>query len=230
MKKIVYLMLILLLINGCSSNKLQENNNQEQITLQNDNEKNLQEELKEEYNDNNPIKIAFYKKENGVYKIINRYQSQVKTMEELGVFSIILSNADEVIGSSIKSLYNLKREDYPEFNNYKIGFNIKFNLDDGTVINENILKPLGYGSYGFSPYLYAWLYDDVNTSGWHSHIEENEYNESTVMSSIKLMWGPTSNQIASDIELSVFTYDEDDFDELGNYRGISKFTSIIERS
>ena len=50
------------------------------------------------------------------------------------------------------------------------------------------------------------------------------------MSSIKLMWGPTSNEINSNIELSVFTYDEDDFDNSGNYRGISKFTTIIERS
>ena len=50
------------------------------------------------------------------------------------------------------------------------------------------------------------------------------------MSSIKLMWGVTANEIASDIELTIFTYDEDDFDEEGNYRGISKFTTIIEKN
>ena len=50
------------------------------------------------------------------------------------------------------------------------------------------------------------------------------------MSSIKLMWANEASQIDSNIELTVFTYDEDDFDENNNYRGISKFTTIIERS
>ncbi|MBR3660898.1 MAG: hypothetical protein IKN63_03230 [Bacilli bacterium] len=227
MKKILYLILILLIITGCSKELQEENTSIKQESEIVDKEEEKIEE--EKYVDNNPIKIAFYNKGNGVYKKLLRYESRVVSMQEVGIFSIILSNEDEVIGSSIKSLYNSKKEEIEGFNNYKIGFNIKFTLNDGREINENILKPLGYGSYGFSPYLYAWIYDDINTTGWHSHIEETEFNDSTIMSSIKLMWGPTSNEIASDIELSVFTYDEDDFDEFGYYRGIGKYTTIIER-
>ncbi len=225
MKKIIYVSLILLTLVGCNKN-LKSDNKQ----IENKNEENIKEEIQEEYIDTNPTKISFYKKSNGIYKRLYKFQSKNESMKEIGIFSIILSDEEEVSGSSIKNLYKEKSESIEDFNNYKIGFNIKFTLNDGTVINENILRPLDYGSYGFSPYIYAWIYDDVNTTGWHSHIEEGEFNDDTIMSSIKLMWGSASNEINSDIELSVFTYDLDDFDELGNYIGISKFTTIIERS
>ena len=75
-----------------------------------------------------------------------------------------------------------------------------------------------------------YIYDDINTNGWHSHIEENEYTDNTVMSSIKLMWAPSYYEINSPIELSVFTYDDDDFSEEGYYRGISSYKMTIERS
>ena len=150
-------------------------------------------------------------------------------MQEIGTFSIILSNEEKVEGSSIKSLYKEISSKEEFINNYKIGFNIKFTLDSGTIINENVLKPLYYENYGFCPYLYAWIYDDVNANGWHSHIEEDEYNENTIMTSIKLMWGHSAQEISGDIELTVFTYDDDDFDESGICRGISKFTTIIEK-
>ena len=227
MKKIVYLSLILLTLVGCNKNLTSDNkieDKKDEVVVENN------EIIPEEvYIDDNPIKIAFYQGNNGTYKRVDSFISHVEEYKEIGIFSIILSNEEEVNGSSIKSLYKEKSESIENFNNYKIGFNIKFTLEDGTVINENILRPLDYESYGFSPYLFAWIYDDVNANGWHAHIEENEFNDNTIMSSIKLMWGPSSNQINSNIELTVFTYDSDDFDEFNNYRGISKWTTIIER-
>ena len=226
MKKIVYLILVILLIVGCN-NKVEEND-----LKSNQKENIINEEPKEkipEYVDTNPIKIAFYKKENGVYKRLDKYYSYVDNLKEIGVFSIVLSNDEEVAGTSIKSLYNKLSSNIDDFSNYKIGFNIKFTLNDGKTINENILRPIEYSNYGFCHYLYAWIYDDINTTGWHSHIEEDEFDDNTVMSSIKLMWGKTASDISSPVELTVFTYDSDDFDEEGNYRGISKWTTIIEK-
>ena len=225
MKKIVYLILIILLFSGCNQKKeikkeIMDNNIEEKI-----------EEVKEPvYIDDNPIKIAFYKRENGIYKRLDNYSSTYKEFKEIGIFSIILSNDETVNGSSIKSLYKEISNSIPNFSNYKTGFNLKFTLNDGTVVNENFFKPQEYNSYNFGRYLYAWIYDDVNTTGWHSHIEEKDYNDNTIMSSVKLMWAPDANLISSDIEFTVFTYDEDDFDEFGNYRGISKYTTIIEKN
>ena len=223
MKKII-LFLVLLLICGCHKEE------KHIFELPNTNEKEEVEEIEEPvYIDDNPIKIAFYKKENGIYKILNKYSSHVEKLKEIGIFSIILSDMEEVSGDSIKSLFKEMSSNISNFSNYKIGFNVKFTLIDGRVINTNVFKPVEYTNYGFSPYLYAWIYDDVNANGWHSHIEEKDFNENTIMSSIKLMWGNESNLINSDVELTVFTYDSDDFDKDGNYIGISKFTTIIER-
>ena len=47
------------------------------------------------------------------------------------------------------------------------------------------------------------------------------------MSSIKLMSAKKSGEINSPIELTVFTYDEDDFSESGNYIGVSKYKISI---
>ena len=228
MKKILYLTLSILILTGCSKkldNNIKINDKKETEVVE---DKDL-EPIKEIYIDNNPIKIAFYKKSDGKYKRLDKFSSKEESMKEIGIFSIVLDNEEEVIGNSIKSLYNEYKENIQDFDNYKIGYNIKFTLKDGTIINDNILKPMIYNGYSFGSYIYVWLYDDINTSGWHSHIEEDKYNDNTIMSSIKLMWGHMSSEIDSDIELTVFTYDSDDFDENGNYRGISKFTTVIER-
>ena len=230
MKKVLYLSLILLLLSGCNKKLNNEKKDIEKSEPEtNLYEKEIEEPYVEPYVDNNSIKIALYKGNNGTYKRVDRFESKVKEMEVIDAFSFILSNDEVVYGNGIKGLYYSIKETISDFDNYKIGYNIKFNLKDGRVVNENILKPLEYTNYGFCPYLYAWLYDDVHATGWHSHIEEDEYTDNTVMSSIKLMWGNSASEIDSNIELTVFSYDSDDFDELGNYRGISKFTTIIER-
>ena len=223
MKKLVFLIILLLLV-GCE-------NPQEEIVEQEEKQIEEVDEKEEVYLDDNPIKIALYRGNNGEYKRVDTFKSKLKEITDIGVFSIILSNDEEIHdGVSIKNLYKTISSSIENFNHYKTGFNIKFTLKDGTIINENIYKPLSYDNYTFSPYLYVWIYDDVNTTGWHSHIEEEDFNENTIMSSIKLMWANEASQIDSNIELTVFTYDEDDFDENNNYRGISKFTTIIERS
>ena len=223
MKKIIWMILIIIVLTGCSKKEeikeIKKDDKEEIVEL---------EEKKEEYIDTNPIKIAFYTG-NGSYKKLNSFSSKVEAFKEIGIFSILLSDEDEVSGSNRKSLYKELSSKYENFNNYKIGYSVKFETTDGEV-HENILKPQVYNSYSFGEYLYVWLYDDINTTGWHSHIEPEEYNDNTVLSSIKLMWGNNSEKITSNIELSVFTYDADDFDELGHYRGNSISSVIIEKN
>jgi len=224
MKKI-FLFLIILFFCGCQNKVVKDYKKPITIPEERD-EEHIEEPI---YIDDNPIKIAFYRNNNGTYKRVDKFSSHGDKLKEIGVFSIILSN-EESMNGSIKKLYNDISSTIPNFSNYKIGFNIKFTLIDDRVVDVNVFKPVDYVSYGFGPYLYAWIYDDINANGWHSHIEEKDFNDSTIMSSIKLMWGNNFDEIKSDIELTVFTYDSDDFDESGNYRGISKFTTIIERS
>ena len=230
MKKIIIITIILLLTSGCSLKKenleLDNNNlgnNEEKVDIESDNQQIA------EYQDTNPIKVALYQKSEGTYKRQDKFLSKMESYKDIGLFSIILTNEEMVQGKSIKSLYNEYKNNYENFKNYKIGYNISFELEDGTSFKETILKPKDVFDYSFSDYLYVWLYDDINNSGYYSHLESNDYNSDTVMSSIKLMSTSLSLEIKTPIELTVFTYDSDDFDELGHYRGISKFTMLIEK-
>lgn len=179
------------------------------------------------YQDNNKIKISLYTTNT---KHIKQTEviSNFLTLKDIGTFTSILSNEDIEIGSG-KALYKKYASSYENFANYKIGYEIIVNLKDNTSIKETILKPKYFTNYSFSNYLYIWLYDDINTTGWHSHIEEKDYNDNTVMSSIKLMATKDGSDNIENILITVFTYDNDDFDLNGNYRGISKSTLIIKR-
>ena len=225
MKKIIILFIFLLLLTGC--NKLVKEDNQKEINNdQNNNQINsdLEENI---YQDTNPIKIALYEGTNGSYSRVDTFYSKMEALKDIGLFSIILSQDEKVTGNNIKGLYKDYSSQYENFSNYKIGYHIAFSTTDGTTFSETILKPLTFSKFPFSDYLYVWFYDDINNSGFYSHIEEDEYNENTVMSSIKLMSTKKSEEISSPIELTVFTYDEADFSESGNYIGVSKYKISI---
>ena len=214
--KIITLVLLLFLT-GCSKENIVNEVKGVENTLKAEN-----------YVDDNPIKIGLYKNINGVYKIQKEFISSMKSLKDIGVFSIILSNQEEERGR-IKNLYASYSSNYENFSHYKIGYELIINLNDGTSIKETVLKPKYFTNYTFSDYLYIWLYDDINNSGWYSHIEENEYNDSTVMTSIKLMATEKGNQEIKNVLVTAFTYDEDDFDSKNNYRGVSKYTLNIKK-
>ena len=115
---------------------------------------------------------------------------------------------------------------YNTNNNLKIGFNIKFSTEDEDF-SYNILNPSN--CFEKWEYLLNYLYDDYANRGksFYSHIEENEYNDSTLFTSIKVQSAGECNKIKDKIELTVFTYDtEDDFLD-GEYRGNSSSTLTI---
>lgn len=228
MKKIVLVLFIIIFFTGCNKelDSKEDNNLSDKIEIKEEKE---EVEEKEEYIDYNPIKIGLYQGNNGKYKRQDVFNTNLEPIKDIGVFSIILDNKEEVTGKNYKSIYKELSSTYENFSNYKIGYNISCTLKDGKEFNETILKPLKFSDFSFYEYLYIWFYDDINNSGYYSHIEMDDYNESTVMSSIKLMSSHKCEEIEGPISLTVFTYDLDDFDELGNYRGISKFTMLINR-
>ena len=231
MKKILICLVIFIMISGCSFKKEEKKETpheiQEEIPVV---DSNKPSEI-EKYTDSNPLKIALYQKGNGIYKKQEIFKSKLESFKDIGLFSVIFDDKDQVTGSSINSLYHAYSNNYEDISKYKIGYQISFTLEDGKEFKETILKPLNVFKYPFSDYLYIWLYDDINNTGSYSHLEENEYNDKTVMSSIKLMSTSLSKKINSDISVMVFSYDtDDDFDEDGYYRGVSKYEMLIQRS
>ena len=78
----------------------------------------------------------------------------------------------------------------------------------------------------------VFLYDDVNLvpGKKYYHITQDDMNENTICSSIKLVGDVESKNIISDITLKALCFDsQDDFDENNNYRGNSYYTITISK-
>ena len=216
-KKIIILFLIIILICGCVSTKKVEKKKKKKVEA----------EYVEHYKDLNNTPISFYSSyDSGLVKL-TKINKNLVSMEDIGIFQIYPSNEEivSVNGGFGYSFYNEWMK-YNTNNNLKIGFNIKFSTEDEDF-SYNILNPSN--CFEKWEYLLNYLYDDYANRGksFYSHIEENEYNDSTLFTSIKVQSAGECNKIKDKIELTVFTYDtEDDFLD-GEYRGNSSSTLTI---
>lgn len=221
MKKILIVLCFFLLV-GCSNTK------EDKPLIIKDNKENIIE-TKEEYHDDNPIKLGLFLYD-GKYaskKVIkNEYYADFTNGKDIGSFEVFLTSDEEVSGSSFKDTWNKYYNMYEDISNYKIGYNIKFMLDNGENYSSNFLEP---DIFKYSPYFYVYLYDDIHVEDGkiYSHLEE--VNDNTLITSIKLYAVDNIDRVES-IILSAFTYDsENDFDEDGNYRGNSLYVIRIKR-
>ena len=232
MKKAIILLLIILLT-ACSINKEktiieEKTNTKEKNTIVEENKI----EEKEEYIDNNPIKLGIYMYYNSYTdrKKIPEYKTNWELNVDLCSLEIFYTNEESIPGTKIKTLWNEYKSKYENIDDYKIGYNISFDTKNEGHIEKNILNPTD--TWDIYRYLQVYLYDDIHqeNNAWYSHVTDEEYNDSNILTSIKLTGSTIVEEITSDITLTAFTYDGDDFDDNNNYRGISKDTIIIKRS
>ena len=195
------------------------------------NKKEIVEERKEDkYTDNNKIILGLYKNyRNGTpRKLITEFERTWSYHNDISSFEVYYTNDYELKNDTQINLFNLYKNDYENVDNYKIGYIIDFSIND-MHINKTILSPKD--TTDFFDYLEVYLYDDYHrTGGWYSHTTEEEYNENTLLTSIKLTAGKSVDAIISDIKLSAFTYDSDDFYDDGSYRGKSIYTITIKKA
>lgn len=213
-KKILLLLVIFLA--GCTP---KEEINKEENKLEN-NEIKQEEITKEEYVDDNPIKLGLYLY-TGDYnnkEKLSTYETTFVSGIDIGSFEVFFTDEEVINGNSFKSLFNSYYDKYEGIDNYKIGYNIEFTLSDGTVNKFNLLEP---NTYLYGEYFYTYLYDDihVNDGEFYSHLES--INDDTLITSIKIYAVDKIDEVDK-IKLTVFTYNNDDFDEEGNYKGVSK--------
>lgn len=223
MKKIILLTLIILL-SGCSLNN-EENKSKPEI---NNTESNIAEN-EEQYIDENKVKLSLFLYDNN-YTNKNRLEDAHYTDfisgTDIGSFEVFLTDEEIINGTNFKNTWNTYYNKYENIENHKIGFNIKFILNDGTSYNANYLEP---DTYKYGEYFYTYLYDDIHQEdgAFYSHIENMD--ENTLLTSIKIYAVDGIDKVESFI-LSAFTYDtEDDFDDEGNYRGNSIYVIRIKR-
>lgn len=211
MKKIIVLLIMLILISGCSKK------DNKPIYL----DKKLDINLST-YQDDNPITVGLYEDEN----LVKTYHTKFTNMKDIAVFNIYYTNQEKLENNYIK--YNWKKyyNTYQDIDKYKIGFIISFEAN-GKSYKEQILDCDCI--FIFDPYIYIYLYDDINQPNgtWYSHLEPEQVTSKTIFSSIKLFMADKAIEMSSPITLSVFTYDENDFDIYNNYIGKSIYTINI---
>lgn len=183
---------------------------------------------KEEYIDDNQIKLGLFLRDNNYNnkeRLEDTYYTEFVSGEDIGLFEVFLTDDKMVDGTSFKNLWDKYYKEYDDIDDYKIGFNIKFILEDGTNYNGNFLAP---DIYKFSDYFFVYLYDDVHQNNdTYGHLEN--MNEDTLLTSVKISARDGIDKVENLI-LSVFSYDsEDDFDEEGNYIGNSIYVIRIKR-
>lgn len=223
LKRKIVLLLTILLITGCNTKPLQQKENKTKSNK-------IVEEEKNNYIDNNPIKLGMYLYTNSSTnrKLISEYYTNWILNVDLLSLEVYYTTDNEIPGTNQKQLWNNYYNNYQNIDNYRIGYKIEFIAED-QQISKIILSP--QDTEEIYDYMQIYLYDDINqTSNWYDHIDKNEYTENTLLTSIKLTGSTKTDKITSDITLIVFTYDDDDFDENNEYRGISKYTTIIKRS
>ncbi len=188
-----------------------------------------EEEVK--YVDENQIILGLYKYygSNQNRKLIKEFSNRWTYHNDISSFEVYYINEEEIPGSNQIDTFNIYKTKYENVDNYKIGYIISFKTND-KEINKTIYRPSDVEE--FYNYLEIYLYDDYHrTGGWYSHTTDEEYNDNTLLTSIKLTAGKDIDNITSDIKLIAFTYDkEKDIDSLGNYLGNSKYEIIVKKS
>lgn len=215
-------------------NENNSSNTQNESVVNEDNKASVNEKNIEEpkYVDDNPIKIGLYVQK-GNYKTLVKddYYCNWDPEEILGLFYAVYTNDDVIAGNSFNTVWKEYFNNYSNIDKYRIGYNISFTMNDGEIINQTILNP--DHAYLMYPEIQFYLYDDINLipGKRYYHVTHDDMNENTLCSSAKLVGDKRTPNIASDILLTVFTYDsDDDFEpETGKYRGNSYYTITIKR-
>lgn len=220
MKRYLFLILTLFIIFGCSINKNGGNENTMVVPEETD------DILPPEplYVDENPVTVAFY--QNG--KLVSDINAPFNNKTDITVVDVYFTNEENVGSSNTKRNFNKYAASYQDVSKYKIGFIVSFSVGDDSF-SKIITSPKD--TYSLSPYIYVYLYDDVHQpdGAWYSHVTEDDVNDETIYSSIKLYGAWDADKITTPISLTVFTYDtEDDFDDYGTYRGNSKYSITIK--
>ena len=218
-KKLLIYIIVLLLLAGCNTKK-EVNVKSKTITP-----KQAEEiEEKEEYIDTNPIKLSLYVDK----KKITEYPSSMPIYKDIVSLECYFTEDNTIPSGKFKDVFNEYYNKYQDISEYKIGYYIKFNTTDGKF-TKYIYRPSDIES--FFNYIQVYLYDDVHQDdGFYDHISNEEYNDNTLLTSIKLTASTYIDKVNSDIEITAFTYKKSDLNENNEYIGNSKYTVLIKHA
>lgn len=213
------------LLSACSfkEDSLMNPSNPQQETIKNNETK----DFVEPYVDDNPITLGLYLKKDNSRTLITSYDSPLIQYQDIVSLEVYYTKDQTLSSQNQKNLWHQYYQNYQNIDTYKIGYHISFKIGERKV-SKNILTPNDV--LEFFDYIQIYLYDDIHQeSSWYDHISEEEVQKDTIFTSIKLTASTKIAEITSPITLKAFTYNEDDFDKLGEYRGKSDYQVTINR-
>lgn len=199
---------------------------------ENEPENNLPEENKEpEYKDENPVILGLYMEQGNNLVLIKEHTCDWSAENIMGLFYAIPSQEESILNSNFDTVWKNYINNYENPDNYRIGYSLDFNLNDGTQMHYQILNP--DDAYKTFPKIMSFLYDDVNLIPGkpYYHITQDVMYDYTICSSLKLVGDIETSNISSDIKLTAFCWDsDDDFDpNTGLYRGKCFYQITIKK-
>jgi len=207
---------------------------QQEIQEQEKQKINEQAEYENFLNENvydNDIPISFYTFNGYEYVRTSELYCNWSKNNILAECYAIASTEDTLTGINFETIFRENWDKQEKSSEYKIGYNIKLQLDSGEVINKNILEPKDLEE--LLTYIQIYLYDDITfmPNKLYYYLTQEELMPENMLTSIELIGSNEIERVNGPIELTVFTYNgEEDFEtNTGMYLGNSKFTLKIYR-
>ncbi len=180
-----------------------------------------------------PNVIGLYVKDRdaGVRRLVkDTFVSQWQEQQDIECFETFASQSDTVSLGRYKTVWDPYWEVFSDSYSYKVGYELKLIYQSGEEASQLILGPEDTDKFWDCIEIY--LYDDVNQpeGQWYSHLTEEDMQENTLCSSIKLTPGADIDKVAA-MKLTVFTYkSQGDFNrDTGSYLGYNSYSIDIVR-
>ena len=175
-----------------------------------------------------PDVVSFYTPQDKSYsprvKMGDTFTAPWKKGKDIGSFEVIASDKDLLPGEFFGDIFGAAWKAFPGSNGCKIGYTLRYTLDDGTEIKYTMLSPK---HIEHTEYIEVWLYDDYHREPHQFYSHLKSAGGDTLMTSVKLTCGSQIDRV-QDIWLTAFICSSlDDFDENRNYIGDTACTIHI---
>ena len=208
-----------------TSEKVTESETTEKITIENE----------------KPVRLYYLNYAEGEAELIKKYSDTWSEDEDLACFAAFVSDQDVIAFSSETEAHQEDWDSIESDVNYQIGYEISFDVN-GESKRITILEPkdIEDSKYLFmgdvdteevTGYMGVWVYDDYHQDGgFYTHVLSDEFDENTLLTSIKLRPTPKSGEL-DNLKLKVFSYSSElEFDDEGYYNGDYGYEISIENN
>ena len=180
----------------------------------------------------NVIGLYVKDKEKGVRRLVeDTFVSVWQEQQDIECFEVFAAREAEISLGRYQSVWPMYWGVFPNAAAYKVGYSLELYFTDGIVQSCLIKGPAD--TKFFWDFVEIYLYDDVHQKEGvrYSHLTEEDMEEDTLCTSIKLTPGSEIHQVAS-MKLTAFTYgSESDFNQAdGAFLGFNTTSILLERA